>query len=244
MARIKVDQSKATPEIAEASVKLCPFGAIYYKDGVLGINEACRMCKLCVRKGAPGVFTLEEEAAAPAIDKNQWRGVTVFIEHGVEGIHPVSFELIGKARELAAVIDHPVYAVLFSDDVNKHVDEILSYGVDKVYCYEHPAFGHFNVEIYANAMEHFINNVKPTVILYGGTSLGRSFAPRVAARFRTGLTVDCTILGMKPNTDPIQNRPASAGTSWRESSVPTIAAMATVRQDLQKTGKTTPHGES
>ncbi|HHZ18285.1 MAG TPA: electron transfer flavoprotein subunit alpha [Acholeplasmataceae bacterium] len=245
MARIKVDQSKATPEIAEASVKLCPFGAIYYKDGVLGINEACRMCKLCVRKGAPGVFTLEEEAAAPAIDKNQWRGVTVFIEHGVEGIHPVSFELIGKARELAAVIDHPVYAVLFSDDVNKHVDEILSYGVDKVYCYEHPAFGHFNVEIYANAMEHFINNVKPTVILYGGTSLGRSFAPRVAARFRTGLTADCTILGMKPNTDLIQNRPAFGGNIMAGIVCPNHRPqMATVRYKIfRKPEKTTPHGE-
>ena len=126
MAKIKVNQSKVTPEIAEKSVKLCPFNAIYYQDGVLGINEACRMCKICVRKGPEGVFSLEEEEAAPAIDKSQWVGIAVFIEHGAEGIHPVSFELIGKARELAEVISHPVYAVLFSDNAGKYTDEILS----------------------------------------------------------------------------------------------------------------------
>lgn len=245
MAKIKVNQSKVTPEIAEKSVKLCPFNAIYYQDGVLGINEACRMCKICVRKGPEGVFSLEEEKTAPAIDKSQWVGIAVFIEHGAEGIHPVSFELIGKARELAEVISHPVYAVLFSDNAGKYTDEILSYGVDKVYCYEHPKFRHFNVEIYTNAMEHFINNVKPTVILYGGTSLGRSFAPRVAARFRTGLTADCTILGMKPNTDLIQNRPAFGGNIMAGIVCPNHRPqMATVRYKIfKKPEKTTPFGE-
>jgi electron transfer flavoprotein alpha subunit len=60
-------------------------------------------------------------------------------------------------------------------------------------------------------MEDFIKKVMPTVILYGGTSIGRSFAPRVAARFKTGLTADCTILDMKENTDLVQNRPAFGG---------------------------------
>ncbi len=47
--------------------------------------------------------------------------------------------------------------------------------------------------------------------MVGGTTVGRSIAPRVAARFRTGLTADCTILDVQENTDLDQIRPAFGG---------------------------------
>jgi len=64
---------------------------------------------------------------------------------------------------------------------------------------------------YAEAFEDFIRKVQPSSIMVGATNLGRSLAPRVAARFRTGLTADCTILQMKKNTDLVQIRPAFGG---------------------------------
>ena len=45
----------------------------------------------------------------------------------------------------------------------------------------------------------------------GATNLGRQLAPRVAARCRTGLTADCTVLAMKDSTDLVQIRPAFGG---------------------------------
>jgi len=245
MARIKVDQSKTTSKLAEASVKLCPFGAIYYKDGILGIDEVvCRMCMICVRKGPEGVFSLDEEKKI-TIDKSKWVGVGVFVEHSAGEIHPVVFELIGKAKELANIINHPVYAIVFGNKTKQFTDELMAYGVDKVFVYDHEAFHHFNVELYTNAMADFINKIKPTVILYGGTSIGRSFAPRVAARFKTGLTADCTILGMKPNTDLIQNRPAFGGNIMAGIICPNHRPqMATVRYKIfKKPEKVKPFGE-
>ncbi|MFA7011084.1 MAG: electron transfer flavoprotein subunit alpha/FixB family protein, partial [Bacilli bacterium] len=107
-------------------------------------------------------------------------------------------------------------------------------------------FSHFNVEKYANAMQDFIRKVKPSVILYGGTSIGRSFAPRIASRFKTGLTADCTILGMKENTDLIQNRPAFGGNIMAGIICPNNRPqMATVRYKIFKMPiKETPHGET
>lgn len=244
MGRIIVNKSKVAPEIGNAAVKICPFNAIEYNDGILSINAGCKMCKLCVRKGPAGVFSVEEDKIV-AIDKSKWVGVSVFIEHHNGVIHPVSLELIGKAKELAAVTNHPVYAILFTDDAKKYQDELLSYGVDKVFVYENSKLEHFNVQIYTNMMEDFINKIKPSVILYGGTSLGRSFAPRVAARFKTGLTADCTILGMKPNTDLIQNRPAFGGNIMAGIICPnTRPQMATVRYKIFKMPeKVVPTGE-
>lgn len=212
MSRILVNQSKVRKEDIEPSIKICPFNAIEYTDGVLQINSGCKMCMICVRKGPNGIFSLEEDLIkAPEIDKSKWIGVSVFIEHSENKIHPVALELIGKAKELAKVINHPVYAILFAENGQKMANKLLNYGVDKVYLYESEYLQHFNVEHFTNTMEDFINKVKPSVILYGGTSIGRSFAPRVAARFKTGLTADCTILDMKENTDLIQNRPAFGG---------------------------------
>ena len=233
MGRIIIDHTKVTKEIGEAAVKICPFNAIEY-NGILSINAGCRMCKICVRKGPAGVFSVEEDVVR-AIDKSKWVGVAVFVEHNKHEIHPVVFELIGKAKELAKVINHPVQAVLFTDDAKNMTEELLSYGVDAVFVYEDVRLSHFNVEIYTNLMADFIHKIRPTVILYGGTSIGRRFAPRVAARFKTGLTADCTILGMKENTDLIQNRPAFGGNIMASIICPNNRPqMATVRYKIFK----------
>lgn len=88
---------------------------------------------------------------------------------------------------------------------------MLSYGVDEVFVYDDVEFEQFRIEPYTKVVENFIENVKPTIMLVGGTTLGRSLAPRLVARFRTGLTADCTILDIQENTDLDQIRPAFGG---------------------------------
>ena len=65
--------------------------------------------------------------------------------------------------------------------------------------------------MFADCAEDYINYIKPSVVLIGATSLGRSLAPRLSTRFLTGLTADCTKLLMKNNTDLVQIRPAFGG---------------------------------
>ena len=122
MGKIIINQNKVTYENAQEAIKICPFGAIEYQNNKLDINSACKMCKLCVRKGPAGVFEFVEEQVK-AIDKNEWQGVSVFVEHNNDKIHPVVFELIGKAKELVKVTKQKVYAVLFTDDAKKFEDE-------------------------------------------------------------------------------------------------------------------------
>ena len=72
--------------------------------------------------------------------------------------------------------------------------------------------------------------VKPSSILVGATTVGRSLAPRVAARFRTGLTADCTVLDVKENSDLVQIRPAFGGNIMAQINTPNSRPqMATVR---------------
>jgi len=96
-------------------------------------------------------------------------------------------------------------------DIKARAETLLQYGPDEVFVYDNPALRNFRIEPYAAAFEDFILKVKPSTILVGGTTIGRSLAPRVAARFRTGLTADCTMLDMQPTTDLDQIRPAFGG---------------------------------
>ncbi|AFM39339.1 electron transfer flavoprotein, alpha subunit [Desulfosporosinus acidiphilus SJ4] len=210
-------------------VKICPFGALEAKNGTLEITAGCKMCKLCVKKGPQGVMEFIEDVT-PSVDKSLWRGIGVYVDH-IEGeIHPVTMELIGKAKELAAVVDFPVYAVFIGSNIKDKAQELLHYGVDEVFVYDYEELKHFRIEPYTAAFADFIENAKPSSLLVGATTIGRSLAPRVAARFRTGLTADCTTLEMKENTDLVQIRPAFGGNIMAQIICPnTRPQMATVR---------------
>ena len=234
MGKLIVHQEKVQ-DIA-ALIKICPFGAMEDTGGKIEINSACRLCKLCVKRGK-GVFEFVEETSA-AIDKSAWRGIAVYVDHVDSKIHPVTYELIGKARELAAKIKQPVYAVFLGEGIDVRAQEILHYGVDKVYVCDKRELRAFNIENYATAFAAFVNKIKPAVILVGATPVGRQLAPRVAAHFRTGLTADCTILDIHENTDLVQIRPAFGGNIMAEILTPNHRPqMATVRYKIMDAPK-------
>lgn len=205
-----IHKEKISRETGEKLKSLCPFGAISYteKEG-LSIGMGCKLCKLCVKK-SDGAITFEEELS-PRVDKSLWKGILVFCEHFHGKIHNVTFELLGKARELAAVTGQNVMALMIGSDITDKAKELYCYGADDVYVYDNPGLRDFLIEPYTNVFESFIRQIRPSSILVGATNVGRSLAPRVAARLRTGLTADCTSLEMTEDTDLVQIRPAFGG---------------------------------
>ncbi len=208
MGKLIINHNLVTPEKAEALMELCPFGAISFENGKLDISSGCKLCKMCVRKGQGLIDYIEE---TKEIDKSAWKGICVYADCTGGKIHRVTFELLGKAKELAQVTGHPVYALAIGHDLSACAQTLQRYGVDKVFVYDHPALADFRIEPYTAAFYDFIQQEQPSSILVGATTLGRQLAPRVAARCRTGLTADCTVLQMKENTDLVQIRPAFGG---------------------------------
>lgn len=188
----------------------CPFGALECVENEMQVNAACKLCGLCVKACPNRAITLCWETVH-AVDKSQWSGVLVCAEFDGGRIHPVTYELIGKAKELANVTEQKVYAVLMGEQVQVQAKELLHYGVEKVFVYDNPSLRYFREDVYANALEDCITRLRPCAVLIGATPIGRSLAPRVATRFRSGLTADCTTLQMRKNTDLVQIRPAFGG---------------------------------
>ncbi|MCR5756355.1 MAG: electron transfer flavoprotein subunit alpha/FixB family protein [Selenomonas sp.] len=230
MGKLVVHQDKI--QDIKALMAICPFGAMTEKDGKVEVSAACRLCKLCVKKGNGAMEFVEDEPKVQ-IDKSKWQGIAVYIDHVDGRIHPVSFELLGKARELADKIHQQVFALFMGSDISIAAKELRHYGVDKVFVCDKKSLGEFNIESYAKVFEQFINQVKPAAILVGATPVGRQLAPRVAARFHTGLTADCTVLDIHENSDLVQIRPAFGGNIMAEILTPnTRPQMATVRYKI------------
>lgn len=212
----------------EGFIKLCPFNALAIKDGNVTINAGCRMCMLCVKKSLNGEIEFKKEDLT--LDKSKWNGICIYVDHEAGEIHPVTYELICKAKELAGKIGHKVYCLYIGSDIKKNARELLHYGIDEVIVCDYPALSKFRIEPYTAVFESYINTYKPCAILIGATPVGRQLAPRVAARFKTGLTADCTILDILDNTDLVQIRPAFGGNIMAEILTPASRPqMATVR---------------
>lgn len=228
MGRLVVHQDKI--EDANSVIKICPFGAMEIVNGKVEINASCRMCKVCVRKGPKGAFEFFEDENKVLVNKDEWRGIAVYVDHVNGEIHPVTLELIGKARELADKVNQKVYCLFMGNGIKDKAGELLHYGADEVIVYDYKELENFRIEPYTAVFYDFINKIKPCSILVGATTLGRSLAPRVAARCRTGLTADCTILDIKENTDLVQIRPAFGGNIMAQIVTPNSRPqMATVR---------------
>ena len=199
-------------------VECCPFDALHMDRASIQVDDSCRMCGLCVRRCPEGAIRFEQRAGEA--DKSKWRDFLIFAEQERGEIHPVAYELIGEALKMAAKLGFSVNCVLVGGPGSgEKAKQLLYYGVHRVYVYEHPGFTYFRADCWADAVADCIAATKPSSVLIGATALGRSLAPRLATRFHTGLTADCTALDVKANTDLVQIRPAFGGNIMAQISI-------------------------
>ena len=124
----------------------------------------------------------------------QYKDVFVFAQQVDNELSGIAFELLGKAKDLAADLNAKVVAVLVGSDVKGLVDQLAEYGADKVIVVDDPELKDYRTEPYTHALASVINEYKPEIMLVGATAIGRDLGPRVSARVATGLTADCTVL--------------------------------------------------
>ena len=225
-------------------VSTCPFGALSLVNKKATASSACTMCGACVSVCPVKALSLPATATASKNDLSAFKGVWVFVEIGDDGktqkVRSVSLELLSKGRELADQLGEELCAVVMGQGIVKFMAEISSYGADKIYAVNGPAYRDYNTAAYANAMITLINKYKPSAILYPSTYVGRDLAPRVAAQLFSGLTADCTNLSVADGL-LISTRPAFGGNILADIKCPDFRPqMATVRPNVFKKAVTRP----
>jgi len=163
-----------------------------------------------------------------------YKGLMVFAEQREDRIHPVSYQLLGKGTEIADKLGVRVSSVLLGDKMEEKAKELIYYGADKVFLYDHPVLKEFDLLNYKHNLVKLIREVKPEIFLFGATRLGRSLGPRVAAALGTGLTADCIGLDTDEDGNLIQIRPAFTGSILAQMKTATRPQMSTVRYKVMQ----------
>lgn len=145
-------------------------------------------------------------------NKADYKGVWVVAEHRHGVLHNVSYELLGKGREIADALKVELAAVLMGDGVSSLAESLIKAGADKVYVVDNPMLKYFDDEAYAGVLAQLAEQFKPEIIWTGATAVGRAFFPRVSIKLNAGLTADCTAFELDlANRNLFQIRPAFGG---------------------------------
>lgn len=162
------------------------------------------------------------------------KDIMVYAEFSAGSLHPVSLELLGKARELAKKASSRVLSVIVGSGLSGAVRELIFHGADVVYAVDHASMDNFDARLFQQNVVAVVREIKPGVLLLGATPVGRSLGPRVAASLGTGVTADCTELDITPDGKLIQVRPAFAGNILATIQTSTRPQTATVRYRVMK----------
>lgn len=147
-------------------------------------------------------------------------------------IRPVTFELLGRAIQLADKIKGEVAAVLIGHQVKSQAKVLAAQGADRIYLADAAWLKAYSTEAYAAILSDAIRKHKPYAVLIPSTANGRDLAPRVAARLNLGLTGDCIGLDIDEKKRLVQLKPAFGGNIVAPILTKTRPAMATVRPGM------------
>lgn len=210
--------------------KACLFGGLRMEGKVPVLTEHCTGCGACVDVCRKGAIVSTGRQKGPVHDIGAFHGIFVIAEQHEGVLHPVTLELLGKARDLADQRKTAVSAILLGDAVDALPETLIRHGADRVFVAEAGLLKYYRTLPYERVISGIIETHKPEVVLVGATTFGRDLAPRMANRFRTGLTADCTGLEISEDGLLLQTRPAFGGNIMATITTPGHRPqMATVR---------------
>lgn len=152
-----------------------------------------------------------DELLTPIEEVAEHMHVWAVAEGEGQRLAPISYELLGAARDLADLLGVRAEAVLLGRDMERLAEELIWRGADTVYLLEDDGLTQYRTEAYTQVLADLIKERRPEIVLFGATDMGEDLAPRLAQRLKTGLLPDCSklevdqaerlLLGTRPTYD-------------------------------------------
>ena len=139
--------------------------------------------------------------------------VWVYLQTDDGEVANVSYEILGKACELADEIDTGVTCVLAgtTDQLEGLGEEAISRGADAVVQIEDDLLADYRPETYVTVVEDAIEEGDPSMLLVPATNNGIDLAGQLAVRLHTGLNADVVRLEIDEDGNLVGGVPAFAG---------------------------------
>lgn len=157
--------------------------------------------------------------------------VLVFIEVRDGKVKKSSLEVLSEGNRRAAEMKTEANAVFVGHNQESLAADVFPYGASKVYMLENSLFSHYSAQSYAHAIVSLVEELKPEVIFFCASALGRDLAPRVAAKLGVSLASDCTATASKDGKLEV-TRPMFAGKAFATVAFKSSPQIATLRPNV------------
>lgn len=117
--------------------------------------------------------------------------ILVVAEQRENKLHHASLETIAAAQQIASETSQSVEVVLPGAGLDALTAELAQKDVAKVYALKGPALAEYTSDAYVEALQHFIAEKQPALVLFPHTYQTRDFAPRLALALDRVLVSDC-----------------------------------------------------
>ena len=111
------------------------------------------------------------------------REIWVVAEYEGEELTDLTRELLGRVQA-ARVRGQRVCAVLLGSRLEVLVEQLSSYGAQRVYACAAGELEHYEGNVYASALADMITRYKPLLVICGMTANGRDLAGRLSVRLK------------------------------------------------------------
>ena len=112
-------------------------------------------------------------------------------------LRPISFEMVGVGRPLADALGQGLTVLLMGSGIGEAARALGAAGADRLLVADDERLRDLTSEAAAAVLTKTSREVNPAVVLVPGTTAGRDYAPRVAARLQVGLAADCVGLSIE-----------------------------------------------
>jgi electron transfer flavoprotein alpha subunit len=138
----------------------------------------------------------ERDLKVPEVDlRNGASGIAIWAQTSGENLHPAALEIIGEATRILPKLDGgKITAIVIGKNSEKHADTLIHHGADQVYVISDDRLFNYSTLPYARAVVDSVKVVKPEIMIFSASNIGRDLAPRCASRLAVGLSADCTEL--------------------------------------------------
>ena len=117
--------------------------------------------------------------------------VVVVAETIYGALTPATLECVEEARDLADSIAATVHVILPGHRTAALADELAAHGADRVTLVEHPALEQFSADGWLAAVAPVLREPRAVFTLAPDSGYGRTWLPRLSARWRIPLATAC-----------------------------------------------------
>jgi electron transfer flavoprotein alpha subunit len=157
--------------------------------------------------------------------------ILAIAEQRAGSIRRISEEVVSAARGLAGDTGEVHVAVLGPAGISAAASALAAVGADVVHAAESDEFAQGAPEAYADTLAALIGGGDYFAVLFGGSSLGKDVAPRVAARLDLPLASDATGLRLEGG-ELVITRPVYAGRLFAQVTLNAPTRLVSIRPNV------------